>query len=67
MLKIYKKEKAQTIVFPSQLQEDTWPDGGSKLLLGKLLFRKKISKTMNMKLPGPLPHAIERAYARKQT
>lgn len=28
------------IVFPSQLKDDKWAEGGSKLLVSKLLFKK---------------------------
>ena len=35
---------------------------GSKLLLGKLLFRKKINRTMIVKWLGPVATILERIY-----
>lgn len=44
------------MVFPSQLQEDAWRDGGAKLLLGKHFFKKKKrNETMNTKTARATP------------
>ena len=62
MLKIYKAERLRPL-YSQVIYRRTHGQAGSKLLLGKLLFRKKINRTMIVKWLGPVATILERIYA----
>lgn len=62
MLKIYKAERLRPL-FSQVSYRRMHGQAGSKLLLGKLLFRNKINGTMIVKWLGPVATILERIYA----